>query len=562
MLVKRSVTSTLARALTAIVILSVLSTGIALLTVASSLRDAEAVNIAGSLRMQSYRLAYELTNEPNLVKQHLAEYSLSLRAPALRQIESFYVPTDVKSRYARLLTTWEQLDAQLRQGEEKNYLDSVASYVAQVDQFVLALQHYSEKKMEMVVVISLAGVLAIVALVLFAIRFTRRQVVAPLSKLVNASEMMQRGYFSLKPLDVDLPNEMGVLSRAFTRMSDELEKLYRSLEDKVREKTEGLTQANRTLGVLFDCSQAMTVSHITRDCFEQVLSIVRTSESLVWLQLEVHDGGNGRWLLNVGNDGEPQGAFQRIPLMLDAQVLGELRWPTEQTPQHQLMQNVANMLSRGVYFNRAQKQHLQLLLMEERSTIARELHDSLAQALSFLRIQLTLLKRATDAQNQQAQSIIKDFDQALGDAYRQLRELLATFRLTIQEADLKEALHQLLSPLKLQTDAMITLNCALSSQSLDAQQQVHVLQIVREAVLNAIKHANAAHISVNCSYGERGESIISVTDNGIGITSLTEPEGHYGLNIMTERAQRLGGQLTIGPRTNSPGTEVKLVFHQ
>lgn len=84
MLVKRSVTSTLARALIAMVILSVLSTGIALLTVASSINDAEAVNIAGSLRMQSYRLAYDLTNQPQDVARHLEEYNQSLHASALQ----------------------------------------------------------------------------------------------------------------------------------------------------------------------------------------------------------------------------------------------------------------------------------------------------------------------------------------------------------------------------------------------------------------------------------------------------------------------------------------------
>ncbi|NNC27404.1 nitrate/nitrite two-component system sensor histidine kinase NarQ, partial [Salinisphaera sp. USBA-960] len=63
MLVKRSVTGSLAKALFFIVILSVISTGLALTTVAGSLRDAEAVNIAGSLRMQSYRLAYDLTRQ-------------------------------------------------------------------------------------------------------------------------------------------------------------------------------------------------------------------------------------------------------------------------------------------------------------------------------------------------------------------------------------------------------------------------------------------------------------------------------------------------------------------
>ncbi|MDF0852051.1 type IV pili methyl-accepting chemotaxis transducer N-terminal domain-containing protein, partial [Escherichia coli] len=60
MIVKRPVSASLARAFFYIVLLSILSTGIALLTLASSLRDAEAINIAGSLRMQSYRLGYDL----------------------------------------------------------------------------------------------------------------------------------------------------------------------------------------------------------------------------------------------------------------------------------------------------------------------------------------------------------------------------------------------------------------------------------------------------------------------------------------------------------------------
>ncbi|MCE9922371.1 nitrate/nitrite two-component system sensor histidine kinase NarQ, partial [Hafnia paralvei] len=438
MLVKRSVTSTIAKTLAAIVILSVLSTGIALVTVASSLSDAEAVNIAGSLRMQSYRLAYDLTNQPQDVDLHLKEYEQSMQAPALKKLDRFYVPASVRSEYHHLLSTWHVLDQQLKAGDTTKYLSDVARYVSQIDHFVLVLQHYSEQKMQQVVAISLLGVFAIIGLVWFAIHTTRREVVAPLNKLVNASQRMQSGYFSPMQLDVNLPNEIGVLSKTFIRMSSELEKLYRSLEDKVQEKTESLMQANKSLGVLFDCSQALTVSEITQPSFEKVLNIVRTSEALSYLELEVHDSGNGRWLLHSGQleDSKPTSS---IALMLDGHRLGELRWPKGQHAQQQLMQNVANMLSRGIYFNRAQKQQVQLLLMEERATIARELHDSLAQALSFLRIQITLLKRSIPTENTQAQGIIRDFDQALSDAYRQLRELLATFRLTIQEADLREA---------------------------------------------------------------------------------------------------------------------------
>lgn len=81
--------------------------------------------------------------------------------------------------------------------------------------------------------------------------------------------------------------------------------------------------------------------------------------------------------------------------------------------------------------------------------------------------------------------------------------------------------------------------------ALDAQMQVHLLQIIREAVLNAMKHANASEIAVSCVTAPDGNHTVYIRDNGIGIGEPKEPEGHYGLNIMRERAERLGGTLTF-----------------
>lgn len=558
MLVKRSVTGSLAKALFCIVIFSVLSTGLALTTVAGSLRDAEAVNIAGSLRMQSYRLAYDLARQSAGMDQHLQQYQQSLQAPALQNLDRFYVPADVREKYLSLQQTWQRLAQQIRTGQSADYQANVAGYVNQIDHFVLALQRYSELKLAIVATISVVGYIAIIGLVLFCIRFMRRQVVAPLKHLVDASQRVQQRDFHHPQLDVALPNELGVLSQAFTAMSDDLAKLYQSLELKVQEKTQRLQQANKTLEVLYNCSQALSVRQIGKQSFEQILQIVRQSEQLHCIRLNVADSLS-EWRLTSGTP-SPTQAWQRLTIVQDGKPQGELSWQHQDQPPHpHLMQSVANMLSRGVYFNRAQKQHMQFLLMEERATIARELHDSLAQALSFLRIQLTLLKRTLAGGSPQAQEIINDFDRALADAYRQLRELLTTFRLNIQEADLNAALHQLLAPLKVLTGARIQLHCRLSSQALDAQQQVHALQIVREAVLNAIKHADAREIAIRCEVTASGDNAISIVDDGCGIASLNEPEGHYGLTIMSERAARLGGTLLI-QRGESRGTEVRLTF--
>ena len=82
---------------------------------------------------------------------------------------------------------------------------------------------------------------------------------------------------------------------------------------------------------------------------------------------------------------------------------------------------------------------------------------------------------------------------------------------------------------------------------------------VREAVLNAMKHANASEIAVSCVTAPDGNHTVYIRDNGIGIGEPKEPEGHYGLNIMRERAERLGGTLTFS-QPSGGGTLVSISF--
>ncbi|VTR45719.1 nitrate/nitrite sensor protein NarQ [Actinobacillus pleuropneumoniae] len=99
----------------------------------------------------------------------------------------------------------------------------------------------------------------------------------------------------------------------------------------------------------------------------------------------------------------------------------------------------------------------------------------------------------------------------------------------------------------------------MPSQIFSAQQQVHALQIVREAVINAIKHANATEIYVVAETNADGEHCLIIRDNGKGIASDIEPEGHYGLTIMKERAAELKGEFSIKNRPEG-GVEVVVVL--
>ena len=106
MIVKRPVSGSLARAFISIILLSVLTSGIALMTLASSLRDAEAINIAGSLRMQSYRLGYDLERNSDRFSDHRLHWQNTLNSPVLKELDRWYVPESVKTGYQQLQIAW------------------------------------------------------------------------------------------------------------------------------------------------------------------------------------------------------------------------------------------------------------------------------------------------------------------------------------------------------------------------------------------------------------------------------------------------------------------------
>lgn len=550
-MLKRSVSSSLARILFVIVLLSVLSSMLALLTLSTSLRDAEAINIAGSLRMQSYRLAWNAASDSAELARNIARYQKTVDSPVLHSLQRAWVPASVKDHYCALQRTWHELQPELLRGNTASYQQNVSRYVARIDQFVLALQHWAELKMKLVASACLLGFVAIALLVLWTLRLVKKEVVAPLHQLVTASQQIEQANFHYSPLNIALPNELGVLAQAFTHMSEALEKQYVWLEQAVKEKTSDLFQANQRLTLLYQCSEMLLGrnSHAYPDVLQRVLE----HENLYAIELIAQP----EWQLQIG---KPRAdlAWQTLQLdLVPAKQTAVLRWQAQQS-EPPLMQGLATMLARSLQFENAERSMQHLLLMKERTTIARELHDSLAQSLVYLRIQMVRLKRATGDTPPPARAITGEINRALTEANRQLRELLTTFRLSVEPADLLTALKQVIAQLHLQTEAEILLE-GEQTLHLNAAQQVHVLQIVREALLNAIRHASATQIIVRCALETHHNLTIEIEDNGPGLNKPEARPKHYGLAIMQERARSLHGALAIS-RPAAGGTRVTLVF--
>ena len=198
----------------------------------------------------------------------------------------------------------------------------------------------------------------------------------------------------------------------------------------------------------------------------------------------------------------------------------------------------------------------QLIVMEERATIARELHDSIAQSLSCMKMQVSCLQMQ-DALPTESRQLLGQIRNELNTSWAQLRELLTTFRLQLTEPGLRPALEASCQEYNAHFGFTVQLDYQLPPRFVPSHQAIHLLQIAREALSNALKHASATEVTVTVSQRDNQVRLM-VADNG-RVPDHAERSNHYGLIIMRDRAQSLRGDCQVR-RRETGGTEVIVTF--
>jgi len=229
-----------------------------------------------------------------------------------------------------------------------------------------------------------------------------------------------------------------------------------------------------------------------------------------------------------------------------------------------LAETVARMVALALVGLSDSTESRRLALLEERSAIAAELHDSLAQSLGFMRIQLSRLQRkldgqATASEGDDAARIAAELKEGVNAAYGEVRELISTFRARMDDGGLIEAVGRAIDGFGTQTGIATTLGHDLGRCRLDVNEEFHVLQVIRESLANVSRHSGARFAAVELRYGPGHEFTVTVDDDGSGFDGMAADTGHYGLSIMRERTASLGGTLEIVRRPTG-GTRVRLVF--
>lgn len=229
-----------------------------------------------------------------------------------------------------------------------------------------------------------------------------------------------------------------------------------------------------------------------------------------------------------------------------------------------VFQSLADMATLGIALSQQLQREREFAMLEERNRLAREIHDTVAQSLAALILQLdttqTLLQRGdlptTAAMLAQAHGLAKS---ALEDTRRAIRGLAAATAQALSSAQaIAQEAQQLEAESGIQTQFILT----GEEQVLTQDQRASLLRIVQEALNNTRKHARPQRVRVGLQFGP-DEVMLLIEDDGMGFDANAArtpgPEGGYGLFGMEERAQLVGATLQIDS-TPGWGTRIRVVL--
>ncbi|MBJ7311194.1 type IV pili methyl-accepting chemotaxis transducer N-terminal domain-containing protein [Rugamonas sp. CCM 8940] len=585
--------------------------------------SAAAINVTGSLRMNSYRLSLALyaladgaergTPHATARRQVLAvDSTLSQLRQGDPQRPLFLPPASaIRTSFNQVTQRWQTGLRPLAVGILEQRTVSAQStqafqyqaeqFVGQVNALVQLIEQDSEARtfwlrasQLLLLALALVGTVCIIYL-LFNL------IVTPVTSLQAGMERMRERDFGVR-LPVESQDEFGQLARGFNLMADKLQSLYGNLEQLVRTKTATLEDQNRELALLYDSAAFLQQPQAAKDMcagFMQRISdyfkadggsvrVLDPNQGNV--HMLVHHGISDALIeaehcMKVGDCLCGEAVVKRVAVVHDLRLIDDghklqchregfttvsvfhiyaqrqhlgffnlhFRKPTTFNQRETaLLETLGQLLGTAIENQRLASREREMAISEERNLVAQGLHDSIAQGLNYLNLQVQMLEQSLDRrQLDEVADIVPALRAGVEESYQDVRELLHNFRTRLQEGDLLSTLKTAIEKFERQTGIEVELQADSDGAPFPPEQQLQLLFIVQEALSNVRKHASATRVEVRLR--DRHDFQLTIRDNGQGFDTAAlaeQGESHVGIHIMRERAQRIAALLNV---TSVPG---------
>ena len=477
-------------------------------------------------------------------------------------------------------------------------------FVAGINDLVLAMERSYAANTNLLRTVQVVLVVLALFGTVILIRFFFRLVISTLGQLHAGILSLGRNDFSTR-VPVNSDDEFGSLARGFNQKATHLQAAYETLEERVAEKTRHLGERNQELGMLYEItaflSEPAPIEAVCQGFLSRIISALGADAGAIRLYapdteklyLMTHQGLSDAFIgheaemrcddclcgevLETGipvafntNDPPPGMKFHTcvragfttasaFNVKYDQQRIGvfnlyyrEAR--TISSQEFNLLETLGQHLGVAIENRRLRAREKELAVSEERNLLAQDLHDSIAQGLAFLNIQVQLLQDSLrKGRNEEAALTAGRLRAGVQESYDHVRELLVRFRTRVLQADLDSAIRGALEKFEDQTGIATRFEYQGSGTPLDAASESRVMHIIQESLSNIRKHANARQVTVSLQRAHDGIEV-RIADDGSGFDPVNEPKlhstHHVSLEIMRERAHRIGGECRI---TSEPG---------
>lgn len=436
-----------------------------------------------------------------------------------------------------------------------------------------------------------------------------RWVIRPIGSLGEGINRLSGGDLAAR-VEVKSDDEIGRIAMGFNRMADRLEDLYNNLEQKVAEKTASVEEKNRHLAQLYETtsffSQQRSLEELTDGFAERIVRYTEADACLVMLvdqkggcvDVAASSGLTAEALRESSKIPWEDSIFRtvvqknypvRVDLRTDKRLLARtlnragfttaycfnVRSVSESIGSYmlifreesqlssqmtQLLESFAMHLGVAIDNLRLIDRDRQYAVIQERQLLAQGLHDSIAQALSYLNLQVQFLSDA-----------IRDKDEGLRDesleairtgvqeCYEDVRELLLNFRERLHNEGFLQGVRTVIDRFEGQAHIGVRLSAVGDGPKLTPREKLQVIFIIQEALSNVRKHAQASSVTVSVKNND--DFSVEIVDDGVGIDQRLVNERksqHVGLSIMQERASRIGAAVSVERASPIGGTRVVL----
>lgn len=457
---------------------------------------------------------------------------------------------------------------------------------------------------------TVAIAIALVSLYVIVVRI-QNNLIVPLTHMRHWAMRMRGGNLTAR-LPHEGPPEFLELADDINQLSDALRKLTKEMQEQVEIQTKTAEQKSKSLEVLYDVASSINSAHNLEELLTRFLhtmkGIVKAEAATVRMLTEqgqlkmvasigldknnllsehlinIDNCSCGQAVVNsriqiqdVGNCNKfsdvtlfkPKLKLIAVPMLYRDETLGIYNlfvYPDAVENKEEvfgLLNSIGKHMGVAIAKARLEKQAHRLALMEERTMLSHELHDSLAQTLASLKMQVSVLDDSSHDASTTIQHEVQSLYSGLDKANEELRDLLGHFRTKMDERGLVPALEDCVKSFERENNISIFFQNEIEGQSLPPNSEVQVLHIVQEALSNIRKHSHAHNVRVMLKANRKGEWSVLVEDDGIGLNipkdKKNKPGKHIGLNIMSERCKLLNGELNIESEPNE-GTRVELTF--